>query len=437
MAALDASASFDASAIAKAQDETLAEAERLNVLPAPEKTPFENKYAARKLLQERCEVLQAALPGAGTTTPWVRALLGECEAALGDIGYDVEEPHAADPCYARALAALAPGAEALDDSGDHGDEDASEEARLRAAAADEETAEDIAVASAARVRDAALVGAPKHARGAELGAAALRALNGAAVLWQGREQPRRAFRLLKAAEALERLPSLPGGAGFSADTLREAETKTIYYLAQVCASLGDGAASANYCAQTLERQLVGPAPSFDGVTPLDWAKNCVGLARFFVDQGAVLDAMSCCRAGVAAARLDGVDDDPDEPRGSVVADAHKCWAQAHVSRAASFFHRFVSNHRYLYREGRSLRENNTHTIHTHRSAGSRYSPKWRTAPPRQSRPRRRSRPTFGRSARRSGRRIWWTASAATYASPFGRRCALCGARGATTFWTAL
>ena len=119
-------------------------------------------------------------------------------------------------------------------------------------------------------------------------------------------------------------------------TLREAETKTIYYLAQVCASLGDGAASANYCAQTLERQLVGPAPSFDGVTPLDWAKNCVGLARFFVDQGAVLDAMSCCRAGVAAARLDGVDDDPDEPRGSVVADAHKCWAQAHVSRAESF-----------------------------------------------------------------------------------------------------
>ena len=59
-------------------------------------------------------------------------------------------------------------------------------------------------------------------------------------------------------------------------------------------------------------------------------------ARFFVDQGAVLDAMSCCRAGVAAARLDGVDDDPDEPRGSVVADAHKCWAQAHVSRAESF-----------------------------------------------------------------------------------------------------
>ena len=104
MAALDASASFDANAIAKAQDETLAEAERLNVLPAPEKTPFEHKYAARKLLQERCEVLQAALPGAGTTTPWVRALLGECEAALGDIGYDVEEPHAADPCYARALA---------------------------------------------------------------------------------------------------------------------------------------------------------------------------------------------------------------------------------------------------------------------------------------------------------------------------------------------
>ena len=77
MAALDAAASFDASAIAKAQDETLAEAERLNVLPAPEKTPFENKYAARKLLQERCEVLQAALPGAGTTTPWVRALLGD------------------------------------------------------------------------------------------------------------------------------------------------------------------------------------------------------------------------------------------------------------------------------------------------------------------------------------------------------------------------
>ena len=78
MAALDATASFDASAIAKAQDETLAEAERLNVLPAPEKTPFENKYAARKLLQERCEVLKAALPGSGPAASWVRALLGEC-----------------------------------------------------------------------------------------------------------------------------------------------------------------------------------------------------------------------------------------------------------------------------------------------------------------------------------------------------------------------
>ena len=30
------------------------------------------------------------------------------------------------------------------------------------------------------------------------------------------------------------------------------------------------------------------------------------------------------------------DDEPDEPRGSVVADAHKCWAQAHVSCAESF-----------------------------------------------------------------------------------------------------
>lgn len=333
---------FDAAALAKAQDEILAEAERLSALPQPEKTPFEHKYAARELLRERCKVLVLEIAlRVNEATPWVRALLGEVEAALGDFGYDVEEPHEADPCYARALEALAPGADTLNDAGDPGDDDdndsaAAEETRARAAEADAATAQTIAAASAARVRAAAAAG-PKRARGAELGAAALRALNGAAVLWQGREQSRRAFRLLKAAEALESLPQIPGAAAFDPATLEESKTKTIYYLAQVCASLGDGVSAANYCAQTLERQLVGPAPSFDGVTPLAWAKNCVGLARFFVDQGAVIDAMSCCRAGVAAARLDGIDGDPDQPRGSVVADAYKCWAQAHVREAASPF----------------------------------------------------------------------------------------------------
>ena len=40
----------------------------------------------------------------------------QVEACLGEIAHDVEEPHVADPCFERALAALSPGAEAIDDT---------------------------------------------------------------------------------------------------------------------------------------------------------------------------------------------------------------------------------------------------------------------------------------------------------------------------------
>ena len=309
---------MSADAVIEAQSSVLAEASALANAPAPEAKPFDGKYEAREALVKQCGALEECLKHAGDdVAPLLRVLIGELDGRLGEIATDVEEPHVAEPCLTRALDALAPGAAALDDADPEGGEAAS----LRTIAAASVATIGGAVAAAGFTREA---GAPRLAE------AATRALNGAAILWHQREQPRRALRLLGVAEA----SCLPDDSPKDAATAgkRDADTKTLFFLAQVHAALGDGAKSAAYCARTLERQIEGDGSggvAFD--TPvLDWATNAAGLAKYYAETNDFRRAQACCRAasGAVAAAPDGRRG--DDATLAVGADIAKIWATLHL-----------------------------------------------------------------------------------------------------------
>ena len=303
------------------QPSTLAEAAALSNAAAPEAAPYDKKYEARALLQAQCEAVEGALAAPETPEllkPLLRVLVGELDCRLGEVAMDVEEPHVAELCLGRALEALAPGSAAVDDA--------------EIVAESEDARADLAARCAARLADAAAAAAgdgyaPAPAVAPRLRESATRCLNAAAILWHQRDQPRRALRLLRIAEA---------GAGVESDGCAEADTKTLFFLAQVHAALGEGGASAAYCARTLCRQISEDASAPGGVrfevAEVEWARNCVGLAKYFCETGSHGDACACGRAALAAASLAAAGDDDDRERLLTLrADAHKVWGQIHLA----------------------------------------------------------------------------------------------------------
>ena len=230
----------------------LAAAEAMGKVPGPEKEPYRELYKARSML-EGARATASELFGA------------RIDGRLGGIANQVEEPHVAETKLGAALKVLAPGAERED------------------------------------VQGRIIEGSPRVLLDAA------KALTQAALLWDGRDQPERALKLLELAATVETKDD-------------DFETHMSFYLAQVHGRLGDTAKSAFFCRRTLERQLSNPGT--------DWPRNALSLGSYYATAGKPRAAVACARAAVAA-----YDDDEEQGEDSdLVADAYLLYARVHLEK---------------------------------------------------------------------------------------------------------
>ncbi|EQC27883.1 hypothetical protein SDRG_14304 [Saprolegnia diclina VS20] len=234
--------------------DVLAEAKRLMAAGAVDAhQPYEHLYEAR-----------TQLLAATAQTPQDQLLR---LSLLGQIAMAVEEPHEAQPCLEKALAVLPASAPLL--------------AYVAGLAPD---------AAASTVPTA--LPSPSHLVPANINVDlvdVVELLNQLGILWCHRSQHAKALSYLTTADAL---------CANDADTdmlLGSAHTHTMFYLAQVYGHVGDAAASAHFCQQTLRRQLQAAGPLTDELPP-DWVKNCLGLATFYTTTHAAATAIECVLA---------------------------------------------------------------------------------------------------------------------------------------------
>ncbi|XP_055708877.1 KIF-binding protein [Phlebotomus papatasi] len=115
--------------------------------------------------------------------------------------------------------------------------------------------------------------------------------------------------------------------------LEKTYTLTLYYLAQVVCTLGEGDASRRYCHNTLKRQL-----EFKDYEPIDWALNAATLSQCFLNP----DTLTHARHHLAAATymMDGFEGRMLKPEMSEeekaaqletfkhrYADVNRCWVK--------------------------------------------------------------------------------------------------------------
>lgn len=154
-------------------------------------------------------------------------------------------------------------------------------------------------------------------------------LNQLGILWSNRGETGRAFKFLQGAETAyaqlleERKAGRARASPSQRKRLEALHTHTLFFLAQVAGHRGDAAASASYCAQTLQRQL---EPAYEGLDVADWVGNCVTLSSFFQSQGGFLKAAACLAACRALFEREGVGAEAlaaDEPLAACHADVDR------------------------------------------------------------------------------------------------------------------
>ena len=84
------------------------------------------------------------------------------------------------------------------------------------------------------------------------------------------------------------------------DHFEETYTHTLYYIAQVHASLENNSTSASYCHETLHRQL----KSFK-YDPIDWAMNAAGLSQYYMIQNQFNMARHCLASSMVILTEEG------------------------------------------------------------------------------------------------------------------------------------
>ena len=247
----------------------LRSAEALCEEAAPENEPYKNLYKARETLEGFVEKSKTEVQ------------VARIDAKLGYIANQVEEPQVAEVKLSSALRVLAPGAESLSN-----EEESAERLTLVLAALNEVLAE----RSISETADTAS------------------ALTQAALLWDARDQSKRALALLNIALTVCQKTK-------SAE-LQSTETHACFYLAQVYGRLRDFERSAFFCRRTLERQL-----PLSNETRGEWATNALGLGAFYAGAGKPLAAIACAKAALAA---DSHDD-------TLRADAYLLYARVHLN----------------------------------------------------------------------------------------------------------
>lgn len=165
------------------------------------------------------------------------------------------------------------------------------------------------------------------------------------VLWGNRDDHQKALQyLLEAKTVYETHRAIPpvaaeqwllGDAGSEADRaklLEDLHTHTLFYLAQVYGHTGQPQLSAQYCRDTLGRQL--RAKQFDSV---EWALNCATLSQYYLGTSNFLQARHCiaCSALVLQRHMergttDASEDVIDRLKRSE-ADISRCWCKYTIS----------------------------------------------------------------------------------------------------------
>ena len=174
-------------------------------------------------------------------------------------------------------------------------------------------------------------------------------LNQIGILWANRRKPDTALSYLSKAENLyKKYKEEVGDAPYTAEhyfvektpdegkfesqcmlNFEDTHTHTLYFLAQVYASLEENGKSAEYCQMTLRRQL--ETMKYE---PIDWAVNAAALSQFYITQNNYTLARHCLASAsliIQEASLPDPATDADieaqEKLPKAKADIGRCWSK--------------------------------------------------------------------------------------------------------------
>lgn len=246
----------------------------------PETTPYKSKYEARELLDKICQKLEAtrtiaSLEKKVTVIEQMDWRLAAARVRLGIISWECDEPHNAQTDLELASQFFCPSLVDSIHSLTCDEEDADSPKKT-----DVKSAEVVEVVPEFSVRSLMTVGAEKVVL------ETMKCLNMIGILWAGRGRVRRSFLFLLAAKKTYH-HAQHNGDGTSIDhavvkEIESAYTHTLFYLAQAYGHIGIAQKSSFYCRETLQRQL--DQGLNDSRSAMDWAKNCAGMADYYMSK---------------------------------------------------------------------------------------------------------------------------------------------------------
>ena len=307
------------------------EAGRLGAIEDEVSEPFKSKYAARALLDELVNKMEAtrtiaAVEGKKARIAELDWRIASVRVRLGGISWECEEPHNAQTDLELAAEFFAPSyttavAKTVVECGEDCEDDNDD---VSAAG------QDLAVGKG---NFADRFVAPEITSSYVLvthKVEAMKCFNLLGILWAGRGQVRKSFMYLLAAKRLY------GSSGEDEkEDVTAVYTHTLFYLAQAYGKIGDTARSSHYCYETLQRQLSGGFESQRRIA-LDWVKNCASISDFYKSMKqyrrcalALASAESIMKAQVTEISDTTKAEDKDEFSqicDHVTADIHSRWA---------------------------------------------------------------------------------------------------------------
>ena len=255
-----------------------------------EKEPFKSKYEARKMLDEICNKLEANR----TILQLEKKIdlikkefnyrIGNIRTITASISWDVEEPHGTERDGCHAMEIYFPGLwEYIVEVSPDVNSDDDDLPRLREVELDDKIKYLLSPFMSLSGNSTASSSGISHIT-LDIFATVLKCLNMLGILWNGRENPRRGMLYLNCVKELYLKSTIhkddnKDKKGDGKNKIELIYTHTLFYLAQAYGNLGYSAMSANFCYQTLQRQL---SVGISGDSLLEWVKNSVSLSDYYL-----------------------------------------------------------------------------------------------------------------------------------------------------------
>ena len=243
--------------------DSLEEADKLCEVIDPEDTPFKSKYEAREILDKLANKFEATktilnLEGKfDIISKEIEWRYCSVRVRIGNISYDVEEPHNCQTELEYAFSYFLP--QFLEKINDVTIEfQGSNCVNI-----------DNDIASLPNVASISI--------GENSIADALKCTSMLGILWAGRDQIKKSFLYLLTAKNLYNHWIQIIKDSKKRVKLENLYTHNLFYLAQAYGHIGKPQESCKYCHETLNRQLIA---GVDGKAALEWVKNAMGIADF-------------------------------------------------------------------------------------------------------------------------------------------------------------